>query len=493
MPSTFPETLLNNSDLPDVEVLNRVTLPIAQKLSGRLNEHDIDATTPFTYTNLASSCYYTCHQVMKSVDPSLTVNNWFLQTGAGPDSTYTFSDGFGWERVRDMVTTLTTGEDVLWIIGMAQHAAWLGLAGTNPAQVPSIATAMRLQYALQVDSQVIDETITGAAILPDYPPQQLYRVEETATDFDWRHIQDVEGTIGVNNFAHPTRMMAVVPVSPGSHTLEMLARRVPNLRGKVDEDGAGVYAQVFSRRLFAVRIKGSSAQTGSASSLDVAAWQDGDVVSATTLGGRLTRLKNKINDLEDGDLERGALNHEHIPTTIHYPKATSINGADQAITSVYTGYGGALGWTVLNDGAGVNLRTSGAMDFRTLTGVLVVLANVEVKALRDTVTPTNLRAVGVLALRIHNSAGTNTVIAETEVYVNAHNPDPVTSTMANIHDDLPLMWVVDVATLSVANQQMDYIEVVGATWDGSGAANAVTMTTKRGTITSWLFRGATLS
>ena len=104
-----------------------------------------------------------------------------------------------------------------------------------------------------------------------------------------------------------------------------------------------------------------------------------------------------------------------------------------------------------------------------------------------------IQAIGILALRITNLAGVVTVLGETEVYINAHNPDPeVAATMRPVNTDAPLMWVVDSTQLSANNRHITLVEVVGTVWDGNGGAVQIDMRTQRGMIYGFALKGVFL-
>lgn len=508
MPHTFPPKKFLNAEVPLAEDLNRAFLPLAAKIAGRLNEHDINAASKFAFANLAPSCYYQGHHVLHATDIGWVtgVHEWAKQGGVAGSPTFTLLDSYAWQTVAQdsgaqtpLSLSVSSGEDTLILFAILQHASWLGRAGANPPLAPSDSTPMRVQYALRVNGQVLDETVTGAVIIPDRPLQEMYKVSEDAQSYDWRHIQYVQDTIGINAFVHPARMFAVVQVPSGSHTVDVAARRVPNLQYKVDEDGEGVYIQCFTRRLFVLRIKGNSPHSSDVPTLNVPAFSEADTLSAASLGTqRFHAIRDLLNNLTDDTLERGALHHDHLPSVVAYPTATvaqpvSITPAVSVpITTTYGGYGVDTGveWTIVSDG-GVNMRTSGQMDFTANPGLLIVTANVQVLRV-GIAASTSTQAVGALALRIKNSAGTTTVLGETEVYVNSHNPSAAAAKMLDIEDDLPLLWVVNTATLSAPNQVLDYIEIVGSVWDGGGGGAAVVMRTQRASLSVLLLKGISL-
>jgi hypothetical protein len=505
LPHILPPRAYVTGETVDPDDLNEVFQEVAGKLAGRLNEHDISIDNK-TKIAVSAEAYYGAHHIVRASDPNFTrgAGAYAQIDSVAGDAVATVADTEGWQALvdeggsQDMSLTLTTGEDVLVMFAMAQHFGW---KGSDTAVAAEIGSPLRLQYALRVDGALLDDTITGAALYPDPPAQPWYRATTTTNDFDYRHIQYLRGTTGISCAAHPTRITRSLPVVAGSHVVEMVARRLPPADYKVDNDGEGATVQIFNRRLFILRLKGVSPHAGGAPSVNISAFEDGQVVAAadiTTNG--FTALATAANTLNNSNLERGALHNEHLPSVIHGPRVKLITPASPTtvFSGVYPGYG-ALGvgvWTVINDGLGNTLDISGPAptfewDLVDNPGMFVVIANVEVDSIVWNPQADNIQAIGILALRITNSLGTVSVIGETEVYINAHNPDPeVANTMRSIKTDAPLMWVVDSADLTLANRHITLVEVVGSVWDADGVAAVVQvdMRTQRGCLYAFVLK-----
>lgn len=509
MAHTFPPRKHRAKEVADPDVLNEAFQDIAAKLAGHINEHDISSDKSGLAP--AANAYYAGHQTVKDSSP-----NWFNAAGfyasingeAGHDATATIADATGWQSIQDdggsdvMSTTMTCGDgDILCVFAQLQYCAWSGTDTTVPA---SIDAPIKMQYAIRVDGSVIDESITGAAIYPDPPPQEWYRASPTSGDeFDYRHQQYIQNTIGLSPAVCPARLLYCVPVTSGSHVAEVVARRLPMSDYKIDTATVGTTVQVFNRRIFTLRLKGMSPHTGNAPSVSIDALEDGEVLAATdiTTNG-FTVLQTAINALGDGYLERGALRNEHLPSVVYGAKVKFITPGSPtgAITGLYPGYGtNSAGWTVVTD-AGDNVEvtgpTAGEWRLDTYPGVLIVLANVQVAYVKGTTDPGQIGMIGCFAIRITNSAGTVSVIGGSEVYVNSHNfNNEATNAPVNIEMDVPLMWAVDSTTLSAANRRIAKIELVASTWNGYAGTSpsAVEMKTQQACITALALKGVTIA
>jgi hypothetical protein len=503
---TLPRRAYQTGEVVSPDDANEDWQEIAGKFAGRITEHDVSTDTKAKIA-VADEAYYDAHQIKRASSPAWTRGGgvfYALLNGTG-DAVAPVADTEGWQTLvdvggsQDMSLTFTTGEDMLFILGQGQHIAWVGDGATDVA--PSPGSPLRLQYAIRVDGALLDDTITGAVVYPDPPAQAWYRATAVAAtaDFDYRHIQYLTGTTGLSCAVHPTRMTRCLPVVAGSHTVEMVARRLPAADYKVDNATLGSTVQIFNRRLFVLRIKGMTGHTGAAPSVNISAIEDGQVVAAADITtNAFTVLSTAANALQNEHLERGVFRNEHLPSRVYGPAAALLTPASPTtiFNGVYPGYGtNSAAWTVINDGLGNNLRitgpTAGEWDFVTNPGLFVVIANVEVSSLVWNPQASSIQGIGILALRITNSVGTVTVIGETEVYVNTHNPDPeVANTMRPICTDLPLTWVVDSVALTAPNRHITTVEVVGCVWDGE---NAVPVTidarTQRGCIYGYALKG----
>ena len=510
MPHILPHQAFITGEVVDPDALNQDFQEIAGKLGGRLNEHDISQDTK-TKVSTADEVYYDAHQVVKTVDPGFTRGGGSVFAsidGEGPDPTATIDDTEGWQVIEDdtgsgsLSLDLTTGEDTLVMFAQLQHVGW---KGTDTDVAAEIGSPLRLQYAFRVDGAVLDDTITGAVLYPDSPPQQWYRAESanpSGDAFDYRHIQYLQGTTGLSAAVHPTRITRPITVAPGSHVVEVVARRLPPADYTPDNDLEGSTVQVFNRRLFVLRIKGMAKHTGDAATITVSALQDGQVVEAADINANaFGALRSTINALGNAAIERGALRNEHLPSVVYGPRAQPITPASP--TTIFNGYYPGYGtddpaWTTINDGVGVDLLvtgpTAGEWRLDDNPGLFVVIANVEVSSVVWNPQADDIQGILVLALRITNSVGTVTVLGETETYVNTHHPDPENANiMRPICTDIPLMWVVDSTQLAAANRRITQVEVVGAVWDGQNAIPVrIDARTQRGLIYAFALKNVYL-
>lgn len=525
MAHIFPESELRPNEVADPIKLDRALQPLVEKLGGGLNEHDFSATEAggaklVPLARVADDAYYAAYQTKAHV--SMQVNSgahaYAKPSAVGPlGRTATLLDTPAWTVLTEDTTgtmmrkSVPTGEDILFVFAQVQIAGWLGTLGTNPS-TPSV-EAYRVQFALQVDGVVIEDTITGPAHVPDWPSQQTYagvHAFSAVNDFDYRHKFVQKNGVGLPNHIQPARLTRSFAVVEGSHDIDLVYRRLPRNNYEIDNDGDGSSMAAFNRRLVVVRFHGWAAWAGGGATLAVEAWQDGDLVSSAALvTGRLDKVRVHMNALPEGAARRGAFRNEHLPSLVVWSDCEVLApAADQAIaaTSTYAGYGSTTGWQQIGDGAGTFLRVQTVANLTDNAGVLLVLANVHVARINVTGDSTD-RCMGFFCLRYKDATNTWNYLGETEAALTPRNrADPIGAQgvpLAGLsagqnpcHEDVPLFWAVDTRALLVANpnaSSIREIEVVQATWDGTGAALAVNQRTQNGVLTAFLLRGVTLA
>lgn len=513
MPHTFPPRRIRAGEPVDPDVFNETFQAVAGKLAGRLNEQDIDSATLKSNVVVAEDAYYAVHTIVKASDPDLANNASVWVAGTwGDDPVADIEDNPSWDQLTDVGGTDTlsvsfdSSDDTIVVFAQIQHFAWLY---SNKSEAPDPGTTVRLQYAIEVDGTPIDMSATGAVFVPDPPPQQWYRASAAAgssTYSDWRHILPLVNTVGINNAANSTRVIYSTQVESGSHTVSLVSRRVPRHDFKLDEGGTGVGVAAFNRRLFVLRIKGSAPYSGtSAPSLSIDAVEDGETVSlGSVFTNSLEAARTNLNDVQPTNMSRGALRNEHLPSIVYGADVAYIQPANAVpqTPGQYPGYGvDGPEWVTVNDGVGNNIEITGPAGgwrFDQNPGTFVVLANVQVWRIEyDDILAVNtedVRACAVFTLAFTNHLGTRTLLESTEAVVNAHNPNPTTSTNEvhePIGDDIPLMWVVDTTDLSADDQRITKVEVLVSQIDrgtGAGAPYNLQVRTQRGSIHSFALK-----
>jgi hypothetical protein len=252
----------------------------------------------------------------------------------------------------------------------------------------------RLQFALRIDGNIVDYTITGIdqsdyrASVPVKPIEQ----RDSATsaflpgprDFDGTQI----GTLGPATY--PVRISAVVPVSPGTHTVELMVRRLAEYNDdRETQYGSTNLLYLYSRQMHCVEIKAFPDSADSAIEVLVPAIEEEDTLDTADLyTNRYLRAQTASNAIAPGNLARGALMHYHLPaalvgaTTYEVSYALGMlcnsvfpgSSSNTVTTTRYVTPTPSFGWSLIGLGTGFSPQVTIAGAGKTL-----ILANVMVR------------------------------------------------------------------------------------------------------------------
>jgi len=486
MPYLLPARVMRSTSVLDFRDINEDYLPAAEKVSGRLDQHDF-ASSIRSSLDVAAGAYYQHSYDYASADPE------FGSPGSDSRPTRTNSVQIpthgGWVAVSGLSRTVTTGTAVLNIIARLQYVWFIyhTVNGWNPGSAPD--TPAGVQFAIAVDGRILEWTITGVQDIQRRPPwairaQSPQRVFTGASPtlrpggFQPRS----ERCVALGPNMGSVRLGSVFPVTPGEHIVEVYCRRLRGFDGSTSSaTDQGIY--IYNRQLFTqtLRVLPSSSQT--LSSVEIDALEPEDDFSASTIGtDRVTALLNAYNSVAAGALARGAFNHHHLPSAIRdwAQVSTQPGVTDPTTDDYYPGWNnntrasaatGDTGWWLLQDGTGAptNLRTdethAGVFDM-TYASTFLVLANVHVRHVENV--PDEIHCFGALAIMYQRTGGTPLILPETEGYICNWNHWGVTNTAAstlNEETDIPLMAVV---SLPAGATDVDWFGVYGCAFDDNG-------------------------
>jgi hypothetical protein len=409
--------------MDNVELTEDIT-PAADRVSGKLNMHNFNATMAATVVADPEAFYTISHYRRYA---AFLWTRWVA--GATPQPPWGEPDGddsaamalvqnnFEWQAIIDGTgssaeVSITTGQSVMWINAYAQYVWW----GFNPAlgsgswfspYLQHINEAQRypvnLQFALRVNGNVIPETVTGVDDL-------TYRVSIPFKPFNQRSEgltsgnrvlpgpQDVRGpqVCALGPPCLPIRIGACVPCVPGPQRVELVVRRVP----LVTETEVFPYASydkvyIYSRQINVVELKAFPIDSVGPAETTAPAFEPEDPLTTFTLyGQRVQPVVNAYNDVQEGSLARGALMHYHLPQSLlasatverNYGSGVVFNNyypgwlgaASNTVTT--TGYSGAqaTGWKLITDAANLAPLQVSNVDVSS-TRKLLILANLRVR------------------------------------------------------------------------------------------------------------------
>lgn len=406
----FPRRVLRDQDVLDPIELTQDISPAAERLSGRLNAHNFKETIAAS-VGIDPEAFYAVQHYAYFVQfawSHAAPENGYPDTTAG--NAYQVQNNFEWNVVTEpggtpSAVTITTGNSVLWINAYAQYL-WHGFAynkatGTfealnqhaNNCQDDSA----NIQFALRVDGNIIDESMTGiedVVYRPSVPIKPVtQRVVSGGSLTKLPGPQDIRGeqTVALGPPCLPVRVGALVPVQSGTHTVELVVRRAPLIRAnEVSGYKSTDKVYVYNRQVNVVDLKSFPVDSVGGSEVSAPGWDEEDpITNATIYTQRVQPVIAGYNDVKEGNLARGALMHYHLPATLLANYTVERTYAGEKFNSVYPGnaspnvvttarYAGApaTGWTLITDGANP-VRVAPV----SITGrpKLLVLANAQVR------------------------------------------------------------------------------------------------------------------
>lgn len=526
MPYIFPKRTLKKQDVLDPVELNEDVIPAAEVYSGKLNAHNIDQTSSLTLARdgVSETAFYNYYHEVATADPDLgSPSSYSAPSRSATTTEHTLSNDTEWDSITSMSLTATTGLSTFWIVGQLQYF-WMGYLIVTPTRNQHFWSragfsgsgpyhACRVQFAIRVDGNVLTQTITG-----EFDPYQqgIFSLRPTTTRGGSTRLpgnthpwSDQPTAIGAE--ALPVRMGTMLRVQPGTHTVELVGRRIP----LVTQDGfdgthTGSYSSlepnviaVFNRQLFALDLPTYPATDTVSAVVDVPAYDSEQVVSASSLGtDRVDKIAAELNDIKEGAVGRGALANYHLPSAVIAKNQHRITGGKASLSSAYPGWNATTtfnlspsgtGWYLLQDASGDQLKTDNTADFdRTGNSIFIIMANVQVVSLRGLGLSNDIAPCqfGALTLGYRTSGGTDTALLPSEVYLNHFASTLRFSSgydSSGVREEKNVSENVDIPLFAIvkSNQlpdDVDYFAVYGSTTENPATGQQAEMTTKRGNI-----------
>ena len=435
MPFIFQKRVLQNEDVLDPIELNEDLQTVKVVSGGNLDLENIEGIGPQGFKSLAipdKEAYYKYHTANnKTVEPSfdeerpLTLNDQGVNqprfdVDSPPADLFLVPNTNSWTVVADTTITVTTGQANLWINGWLQYVrnGWsfatnnFGADGDFATTVSNISQlglhhlsngffGSRVHFAIRVDGRVIEWTITGKQDIFSRSSLGMKPVQSMKKDKGKLPGTRVPDTRAVSPGPEvlPIRIGTIFPVEPGTHTIEIVARRVPRRKSVMQEkeDVIGVH----SRELHVIEMPIHAIQTLSSDVSDkqVFVFESEDPVDNSTLGSTVSNLADENNDLKAGNIRREALFNTHLPSKVISCLQTTIDN-DHTILKAAPHWPGTVlstvssssfgwGWYQLRDSSTVLEVTT---EERFLDDdIIILMANI---SLREVSNRGNMSNVG---------------------------------------------------------------------------------------------------
>jgi len=537
----FPKRLVQSETPFKAREFNQDWQPIGDKASGRLNAHDILGDIKEFSPKPGVQAFHKPYYVEVSSNPDWgSPSAGYRAPTLGTLTNASFvPQSSNWSQVESMVfEDIVTGNGSVWIVfwcnyvyhefipsdsGAARHTGFI-------AGVP----APGLQLAIRVDGQVVSESVTAQVDEWHRSAQALKPVSQRDSSNTSASMKNLPGPglyksqaiRGIGPQAGAVRVVVSVPVSAGTHTIEAVARSIqPVVPQLLPADAAVV---IHNRKLFALECPVFPANAPTRVSVETPTFLDGHVVSQASMKtNRADIITAALNNIEDGDLARGALMNKHLPPThLDVSHTTILPAGAQQLNCAYPGYGidtisgtkatGATGWWWLDDGAGVDLTTlddpvRGAVDILTdgVDSLVIVMGNVQLNEINGTPgggPGDDIGCMAAFALGVQrDDLTTINILGSTEVYVNNYTywvqADGNTSTLSRpVEYDVPIFHVFNYSPTTGGTAgadptyDLDFIGIVGSGFRLSKAGGGPIVTSpdvyyQRGALSFFQIRG----
>ena len=415
MPYIFPKRKLQDQDVLDPTELNEDITPSADLYSGNLDEQNFERRTygPDIATDVApsaagsatpilSNSYGNLYYSHKVVDPEWGTPNSYNNPSAR-NTSVRIANTPSWQSIDDLSLTIVTGNSRLWVVAHFQYH-WAGFEeygghhfsyppereeGSSSLSEINVAKWGRypamIQFAIRVDGQIIEETKTGLhyphekVTLPFKAQRQRDDGETSRTDAKKVGSplpgpgQDGEPNCGgLSAEVGVVRLGSFIPVSPGSHVIDVVGRRLSTTaihnQGKTssrsdvnDNDATNISYEtdnkilVHNRQIFVADFPILAPANSGSASVDAPAFETEDTISEASLGtDRIDAVRYKYNNIQPGALSRGALNNRQMDSRIGYTGTAQLTPTTDpsVFWAWYPGFGDDTHTTSRSGGSG---------------------------------------------------------------------------------------------------------------------------------------------
>jgi hypothetical protein len=422
MPYIFPKRTLKDGDVLDPQELNEDFIASADLYSGRLDQHNFDATIAPT---VSKDAFYRTLYAYKLVEidwgsatTSFTERPYDTDALASSFGALAIPNDGSWDSATfnagdydsNNIVTVTSGSSVLWINAQLQYF-WRGWGTkfehdfsqpTTSGSGTTISAPARVQFALRINGNIVASTITGKelpydrAVIPTIASTQrtISAFTLSSQDPGPGPQQDYAfDTSALGPEIYPVRISAVVPMPAGTNTVEIVCRRLAITRDidPYGESSAGKsdFVYVTNRQVSVTVLPTYATSTTTFDSVSVKSFEAEDVISAASLGAeRFDPIRDKYNAVAPGALSRGSFNHLQLPSMIG--SATQQKTIERSVApyfassaNKYPGWSSDTvttsttgdGWRLIQDSASDELKT-GSFTISEAS-LLIVFANIQ--------------------------------------------------------------------------------------------------------------------
>lgn len=425
----FQSRIARDGQYPDVDRMNTDLMP-ASEGSWNLDEENF-AANAFGASRIGSEAHVKSYYDENAISTGITDAALPAAPLAAATATTILNTG-DWTEC-DAYIDITTGGAMLYVEGNLQYIRHT-FGGAAPYHDPDDGdSSTGAIFGLRVRGVVFPFTSTEDPKMT--PPVPLRATFQRGTDHTGAASttrlpgpatprQDPCGACGPE--LAPVHMTTVLPVPAGTHRVQLVAKRAV-LKYLADAYDANDYIQVSQEQLYVKVLPIVAPAASSLTGVSIPLFESEDVLSGASLGvDRVAQLRTNLNNVEAGQLRRGAANWHHIsPSPLFSGVSVTVGTVSTtfaALSNVYPGYGGAAAsWSILTFGG--NNVTTGNIAMGTTKVKVKLTATVHVKTIYSNAghggaPGGHLGSIGCLAIG-ETVGGVTTIIAASERYINS--------------------------------------------------------------------------
>jgi hypothetical protein len=363
MPYEFPNHYLRPDEIIDPDDLTAQISPAAELISGQLGAHNFSGSTNIRRTMQGKYAISRTHWTSLPGDPSFadTQGAAVNQICDGGYATM-LSNSSSWSTLSSTSYDVTQPSRV-WVSCFTQYVwrQWLAKKVTLPGgesaspqrppfpghlyqygdwddkqptpftggidHYPKRMYSAMVQFAVRVNGQLIDESITGSqnvdqkAVVPI--KVEVERVgmgeDEDRSQFPGPSMQSTYQRAALGVAAHPARFGAVVDLQPGNNVIELVSRRLLDSRyqkyyGSRDSDNR---IWVTAASLHCVEMPFGMHPSQGGRSINVPAFSDQETLSLSSMyDQRMGVLESGLQDISTRQVKPSTFRYEHLEHTV---------------------------------------------------------------------------------------------------------------------------------------------------------------------------------
>lgn len=473
----WPMEVVRDADILAPATFNADLAHAAEQLND-LDAHNLQASSFATGATFGTGATGKIWPVVQVCDPDFGTPGAYQYPQKGVANVFQVQNNSQWQVISNTTqSNITTGSVELRVDAYIQYI-WFDWLGTNlvlaydhvshsNSTLSQASLPCGLQVAVRIDGVVIEASIPGHL---STKRRDFWPVKAQPERAESRFGGAVSGTQPGPAQPKTPRIFAlgpecmgvviqcVVAVPPGTHTVELVARRPmpPSAGGRLSTATSDDAVYIYNRVVVVEEVVSWAPTSSTSAGLSVSPFTPDSALTTTSIyTNRMQTLVTAVNDLPQHAVRKHSLRYEHLPQILAGAASrTMVPALVQHTNDWYPGFTDTYaaaqtadtGWWLLNDGAGNDFNTTTTFAVSTVASYVRVRAHVHMSSVEDyTATPANLNAKGFFAAFAiaYKMNGSWNLIKSSINIVNSWNVCPISATANPEEMNIPLLGILD--------------------------------------------------